>query len=352
MPRKSFATSLVVLVWVLSSAGFAGAASPERSPLPESLEGSTVYWSQFVDVHFSGSRIVAADPHGRHFRALTHPGPGVQDIDPKVSSQGTRILFERDLPDTSVIGIVRADGRGERVLDLRCTDPCVGVGTPSWTPDGRHIIYTRGIGPFDQVNGSLRSGVLWRSNLDGSHQVRLSERGIDGAYEDYNATFAPDGYIVFMRIRNADIKSAAFRMDADGSDVRRLTPWALDADELSVSPAPSGPTEDLVVFETYGHGPPDGVAQAIATVSAKSQCGDHCLSHVRYLTSPNSLPVQNFNPSWSPDGQEIAYVKFSYIQTDIPPVRGDIWRMRWDGEGKAPVSRSPILFDFRPTWGW
>lgn len=157
---------------------------------------------------------------------------------------------------------------------------------------------------------------------------------------------------MFLRIRNADIKSAAFRMNADGSNVRRLTPWSLDADELFVSPARTGPSEDLVVFETYGHGPPDGVAQAIATVSATSRCGDHCASHIRYLTSPGSLPVQNFNPTWSPDGKQIAYVKFSYVETDTPPVHGDIWRMRWDGQGKAPVSRSPILFDFRPAWGW
>jgi hypothetical protein len=41
-------------------------------------------------------------------------------------------------------------------------------------------------------------------------------------------------------------------MDADGSDVRRLTPWRLDADTADLSPAASGPTEDLVAFETYG----------------------------------------------------------------------------------------------------
>ncbi len=255
-----------------------------------------------------------------------------------------------DLPDTSKIGVVGAGGRGERILNLHCTDPCVGVGTPTWTPDGQHIVYTRGIGPFDQVNGSLRSAVLWRSDLSGRHQSRLSQPGIDGVFEDYNATFAPDGYIVFIRVRNADIKSAAFRMDADGSHIRRLTPWSLDADELSVSPARTGPSKNLVVFETYGHGQPAGTAQAIATVSANSRCREGCAEHVRYLTSPGSLPVQHFNPAWSPDGRQIAYVRFSYVKTANPPVRGDIWRMRWNGAHKERVSHS-LLFEFRPAWG-
>jgi Tol biopolymer transport system component len=283
---------------------------------------------------------------------LTHPAPGVQDIDPKVSPDGTRILFERDLPDTSEIGIVGADGRGEHLLDLPCTDPCVGVQTPTWAPDGEHVVFTRVMGPFGEVNGSAASAVLWKSNLDGSHLMRLSQPGIDGVFEDYNATFAPDGYIVFLRIRNADVKSAAFRMNPDGSDVRRLTPWSVDADELSVSPARSGPSESLVVFETYGHGAPDGVVQAIATVSADSRCQDGC-GHITYLTSPKaeSFPSAHFNPTWSPDGKEIAYVKFSYVETDTAPVHGDIWRMRWDGEGKAGISHSP-LFEFRPAWGW
>ena len=61
--------------------------------------------------------------------------------------------------------------------------------------------------------------------LDGSHLTRLSQRGIDGAYEDYDASFAPAGYLVFDRIRNADIRNAVFRMDADGPRVQQCTPW-------------------------------------------------------------------------------------------------------------------------------
>jgi Tol biopolymer transport system component len=309
-----------------------------------------LYWSQFRDLDFNGARIMAADGHGRHVRVLTHPAPGVVDLDPKVSPDGSRILFERDFPDTSRVGVVNADGTGERLLPLGCTDPCAGVAAPTWTPDGHHVVVTRVIGPFDAPNESARSAVLWRSDLSGRHRVRLSQRGIDGTFEDYAATFAPAGYVVFIRLRNSDVASAAFRMDPDGTDVRRLTRWALDADELSVSPAASGPTRDLVVLETYGHGAPEGFSQAVATVSARPPTDGRRFSRVRFLTSQRAQPVQNFNPAWAPGGRRIAYVHFSFDSTKEPAVVGDIWRMRWDGTAKQRVSRSP-LFDFRPAWG-
>ena len=344
-----------LLILAVTLFGFSGTAVANATPSGDppahqyGLGGSRVYWSQFRDLDFNGARIVAADTNGQHPQVLTQPSEGVQDIDPKVSPDGTRILFERDLPDGASVGLVNADGTGERLLDLTCGDPCVDLVAPTWTPDAQHVVYTKVVGPFDEVNESARSAVLWRSDLSGQHEVRLSEAGIDGTFEDYHATFAPGGYIVFTRVRNSDITSAAFRMDADGSHVRQLTPWSLDADELSVSPATSGPTRDLVVFETFGHGHPDGTAQAVATVSAVPQPGEG-FSPVRYLTSPHLLPVENFNPTWSPDGRQIAYVTFSFDESADPPVTGDIWRMRWDGTNKKEVTSSP-LFDFRPAWG-
>jgi hypothetical protein len=46
---------------------------------------------------------------------------------------------------------------------------------PGWTPDGRHITFSRVVGPF--VNGNAASAVLYTAELDGSHIRRLSEPG-------------------------------------------------------------------------------------------------------------------------------------------------------------------------------
>lgn len=300
-------------------------------------------WSRSVE-DFSAIRIVIARPRGP-VQELTHSEDGVQDIDPKFSPDGARILFERDMPDGSVqLVVINVDGTGEQVLPLGCVDPCAADLAPTWAPDGQHVYFTRVMGPFNE-NGDAASALLYRATLDGTELTRISEPGIDGVYEDYSASFAPAGYMVFIRI-GPGIKSAAFRRDHDGRTTQ-LTPYALDADMLSVSPASSGPSKDLIVFETYGHGGPDGVAQAVATVPATCSSVEQCAPKVRYLTSPDSLPDQHFNPSWSPDGKQIAYVRFSYV--DPGPVTGDIWRMQWNGKNQRPVSTSP-RFEFRPAW--
>jgi Tol biopolymer transport system component len=341
--RGGAAVALTLVLAALTS------PSAQARPTSHADARGVLAWSRFDDFEDGTARIVRGDPNGGSAQALTHPPTGSQDIDPQIAPDGGAVLFERDTDGQgSTVGIVSVHGYGERRLPLRCDDPCAGVSHPVWTPDGRHVVFSRVVGPFDAVNTSARSAVLWRSDLDGSHLTRLSQRGIDGQYEDYDASFAPAGYIVFLRIRNADIHNALFRMNSDGSHVHQLTPWSLGGDLPSVSSATSGPTRDSVVFETFGQGAPDGIAQAIATVPATCGSLADCTSRIRYLTPRRKLPDQNFNPTWSPDGRRIAYVHYSY--TDPGPGVGDIWTMRWDGSRKTAVSTDP-RFEFRPAWG-
>jgi hypothetical protein len=112
------------------------------------------------------------------------------------------------------------------------------------------------IGPFDQPGESARSAVLWSEDLNGGHLRRISEPGIDGAYEDYRAHWTPDGRtITFTRVRNdpVTIHLAELAMDANGTRARQLTPWDLDADIYDLSQATCGPTKGLIAFETFGH---------------------------------------------------------------------------------------------------
>lgn len=340
----SAALAISGLLAPASLAQAAGAASAATA-----REGWTrLVWSRFVDTDGSAARIVIRDQAGGAVRELTHSTAGVVDIDPRISPDGRQVVLERDLPDGSTqIVLVGTNGRGEHVLGLGCTDPCAVDVDPTWTPDGRHILFTRVVGPFDQVNGSARSAVLWRADLTGGRVERVSPPGYDGAFEDSHATFAPAGYLVFVKVRNADITSAVFRMNPDGTHARQLTPWAIDADLPAVSPARSGPTKDLVVFETFGHGAPADTSASVATVPATCASESACTAQVKYLTPQHVQPQQNFNPNWSPDGRQIAFVRFTSSPTGPS---GDIWSMRWDGTRQRPVSQSP-LFEFRPDWG-
>ena len=283
-------------------------------------------------------------------RALTHPGRRTDDIDASISPDGRRVAFERDRLDaeTSRVVMVGANGQNAHPLDLGCVDPCVADVTPTWLPAGDRFAFTPVLGPFDQVNGSARSAVLHTARPNGSHVRRLSKPGIDGTYEDYRARFSPDGsYVVFNRVRNADLHVAVFRMNADGSNLRRLTPWKLDADTIDLSLATSGPTKDLIAFETYGMGPPRGKSSNVATVPATCNPVSKCRKRIRFVTHHRGGSASSFNPSWSPNGQRLAYVRFKPSRRSAV---GDIWTSRPNGSHRRAVSRSP-LFEYRPDWG-
>jgi TolB protein len=311
-----------------------------------------IVWSRYSQT-FSRLRLVSARPSGRQLRKLTHPSKHTEDIDASISPNGRQVAFERDRLDreTSEIALIRAHGQKEHTLDLGCADPCVADTIPTWLPGGDRIAFTPVIGPFGPPNDSAHSAVLHTARRDGSHVRRLSEPGIEPAYGDDRARFSPNGkYVVFHRLRTDPDASALFRMDADGSHVRRLTPWEFGADTADLSPATHGPTKDLIAFETYGHGgPPRGKSQNIATVPSTCAPVSACRKKIRYLTHHRGGKGQSFNPSWSPNGRRIAYVRFREGDRNTPPV-GDIWTAGADGTHRRAVSTSP-LFEFRPDWG-
>jgi Tol biopolymer transport system component len=343
---------LAVLVagTILTALTAAAPAQATTHRWPGPAQGGRIVWTQVLDSNFTTARLVSARPDGSGFRVLTHPGPKRFDIDAVVSPDGRQVLFERDLPSgRSVLGMVGASGGRVHIVPVRCTDPCAGLDIPGWAPGGRRVVFTRVIGPFDGPSQSARSAVLYTARLDGSGMRRLSQRGIDGAYEDYHARFDASGrHLIFLRLRNRDVKSAVFRMRRDGSDIHQLTPWRLDADVPDLSLATHGATRNLVVFETFGQGPPKGSEQDIATVPATCRPLAACIHQIRYVTHNGAGPHTSFNPSWSPDGQRIAFTQ-ALFPTGKPPV-GDIWTMRPNGRDWRKVSRSP-RFDFRPDWG-
>ena len=73
-----------------------------------------IVWTQVLDDKFTTARLVSARPDGSGLRVLTHPGAKQFDIDAVVSPDGSRVLFERDLPAAAACWRWSAPTGGER----------------------------------------------------------------------------------------------------------------------------------------------------------------------------------------------------------------------------------------------
>lgn len=254
--------------------------------------------------------IFVLEPDGSASR-LTRTG---QDFLPVWSPDGARIAFTSTRDGREEVYVMNADGSGQR----RLTRSPNGAVATAWSPDGRRIMFTRG-GPNDSLD-------IYTMSADGGDVERMTRdpsRGmLDGSSTD--GSWSPDGsQIVFWS--NSDFDSGIFVMDADGSDVRALTPGF----ETAWGPDWS-PDGKSIVFVGTKDGPDD--LPKIYRMSADG-------SDVELLAEVTGYWVDE--PDWSPDGASIAF-----FSDGLGP--GMVWTMAADGTRQQPVVREGDAH--APSW--
>jgi len=138
------------------------------------------------------------------------------------------------------------------------------------------------------------SSDLYISNADGSGERKL----LDTSGLDYNASFASDGQsIVFTSERNGDGNSDVFRCRADGTDIQPLVidPAVDDAAVLS----PDGTR--LAFVSTR-----DGYRANVWVMDLRGGAIRN-LTGAAHVQGDTSSPNSFLRPSWSPDGQWLAF---------------------------------------------
>jgi Tol biopolymer transport system component len=325
----------------------ASVAGPASAVLPGS-NGRIVFMRFDAD---NVGQIWVANPDMTHQVRLTS---GRNDgWFPSWSPDGTRIAFGsgRTDPDPndgtpiSDIFTMRADGTDVR----KVTDSVGDSEKPTWSPDGRWLVYSADRGNYPDSMG------LYLTRSDGSGAPQRLTSLTDGAGWQELARFSPDGSrIAFDEYHGSNVlthrfdgrvvaeQAALFTVKRDGTDKRQLTPWGLHATDSDWSPdgkrlvfagqpTHSGNIGDVLVADADG-------------------------SHLKDLTQDHGVTgggndtafryAESFNPAWSPDGTTIVFVHGEY--TAASGFHGGLQVMNPDGTGRHWLSQGE---EHQPDWG-
>jgi WD40 repeat protein len=250
-------------------------------------------------------RIFVAGVDGSDAHEL-FPGGTTDQVVLDWSPDGSTLLYG-DGPDQFLVG---ARGGASQPLDTGCSSATLGTGCQpdsqlAVSLDGAHVVFVRTATEAQDDDGTT----IATMDLASGEVALLSSTSAGGGSLP---GWSPDGTrIVFSRYGTKDdggpvprVTSGEFVVDADGTNLRRLTPP--DQDAFWGSWSPDG---ERIAFLSPGDGQPQGAFGDVYTIRPDG-------SDLRRLTFDGRATT----PTWTPDGR-ILYVQGSGSDGFLPGFR-------------------------------
>lgn len=319
--------TLIVLM-LLAFGGTVGASTLSAA----TSKGSQGLIAFSADVH-GVSQVFTVRPDGTRMRQITHGPLTAAANGLSWSPDGRRLLFvvfEGGGGDH--IFKSRADGSGETDISSPCTGTCLGDDNPTYSPDGKKIAFERAFGPIVNDNASLAA--IFTMNADGSRLTQVSK---PTQAEDHQPDWSPDGTkIAFYRFDYTRHEGAIEVMSADGRNLRRVTPFRIDATNPHWSP-----NGKELLFNTYAN----PVSNKDANLFTMHADGTHRVA----LTHYTGGTLQAFADGWSPDGTQVLFRRMAFSGTDTEVGGYFILNLRTKHVRRLTPVR--IRYDAEAAWG-
>jgi TolB protein len=147
---------------------------------------------------------------GTGLTQITHDG--TENLFPQWSPDGTRILFSAqyigDRFDFHHLVTIRSDGTDRQLITRSLFNDVF----PEYTIDGKQIVFT-------STRGNLISAI-WAMNSNGSHEKRLTEPALEAGAVDVS----PDGqHMVFINQADTELPSNVVVSNLDGTHQKNVT---------------------------------------------------------------------------------------------------------------------------------
>ena len=267
---------------------------------------------------------------GTNFTQVSFSQEGA-DFDPDVSRDGRTIVFaSTQHRNTSDIYIKNVESR---VVTQLTNDPANDV-MPKVSPDGTRIAFA-----------SNRSGNwdIFVMPIAGGKAIQLTNCAAD----DLHATWSPDGsHLVFCRMGEVSGQWEMWVTDVGNSGVARFIGYGLFPEWCPVGGTGAAGADRIVFQKSRERG---DRAFGIWTIDYKDgQSGN--------LTEIAASPLAAcINPSWSQDGQWLAYAtvpnpgQWAHATGGRPPA-ADLWMVDINGSSRISLT-SGTAVNLMPAWG-
>ena len=155
--------------------------------------------------------------------------------DPDWSPDGGRIAFDRCAVKCGN-WTIDADGSNQKRVGPDCLRKagCQDRGFPSWSPNGKLIAFGGSLGEVHGNRVEYAEIFLMNANGTGVRQITQMTSGKPFAMDLVDPAWSPDGRQLVFAVQNfgaADPpnRRALYIVNVDGSGLRQLTPWSLNA---------------------------------------------------------------------------------------------------------------------------
>lgn len=255
----------------------------------------------------NGWSLFTLDPTTGIERQITD---GNRDYGSDWSPDGTKIVYDSESAEGGEgIWVANADGSDATKL---VDDGSV----PAWSPDGSTIAFARPDLSKTVSFGDGSSGTpsyLYLMDADGTNVRRLT----DGDFSDYSPAWSPEGSQIAF-VRTSPEARGLFVMNSDGSKQRAL------ATGLEILGAPSWSPDGTSIAVAVNQG---GNSGAIMLTSADGSGAPTIIPGTQA-----SFPDSDNNPAWSPDGEWIAHIE---------GYQGRVVLIHPDGSGRRVLKVDP-----------